>query len=65
MSHVEEQAGDMHETEKYVDVDAIKTSNHDVDDPRKGAKAPEDNVIYSSNTLKGNKIYKTENEIYD
>ena len=55
----------MFETDKSIDVDAIKTSNHDVDDPRKGAKALENNAIYSSNTLQGNKIYKTENDIYD
>ena len=57
LSHVEEQAGDMHKTDKYIDVDAIKPSNHDVDDPRKGTKAPENNVIYPSNTLQGNKSY--------
>ena len=55
----------MHETDKSIDADEIKTSNHDVDDPRKGAKAPENNMIYSSNTLQGNKSYKTENEVYD
>ena len=55
----------MHKTDKYIDVDAIKPSNHDVDDPRKGTKAPENNVIYPSNTLQGNKSYKTENEVYD
>ena len=65
LSHVEEQAGDMHKTDKSIDVDAIKTSNHDVDDPRKGTKAPENNVIYPSNSLQGNKGYKTKNEVYD
>ena len=47
--HVEEYAGNKYETDKSIDVDVIETSNHDeeqfVDDPRKGAKTLENNLI--------------------
>ena len=65
LSHTEDQAGDKDEINKYIDVNEIKPSNHDVDDPRKGTKAPEYDVIHPSNNSQGNKIFKTENEVYD
>ena len=70
MWNVEEYAGNKYKTDESIGVDVVEISNHDeeqfVDDPRKGAKTLENNLIYSgSNTLQGNEIYKIENEIYD
>ena len=61
MSHTEEYAGDKDEINKDSDVDEIKPSNHDVDDPGKETIAPEYDVIHPRN----NKSFKTENEVYD
>ena len=59
------QGSDKDEINKDIDVDEIKPSNRDVDDPGKETIAPEYDVIYPSNNSQGNKIFKTENEVYD
>ena len=68
--HVEEYSGNKYKTDKSIDVDVIETSNNDetqfVDDPRKGARTLENNLVYpGSNTLLGNETSQNENEIDD
>ena len=60
LSHTDEYAGEKDKISGDIDVDEIKSSNHDVDDP--GKETTEYDVIHPS---KGNEIFKTENEVYD
>ena len=60
--YIRNEVGTTHiKTDKSI-VDVIEISNHDgkqfVDDPRKGARTLENNLVYSgSSTLLGNEIY--------